>query len=79
MNICGNGICVCDNYEYPDSCCEQSQVYLNYVPPEFRVYYMDYEIWPGHAIQISIDSREEMRSGVQYFYDPDMTKPVKDV
>lgn len=45
--------------------------------PSFRVYYLDQEIWPGHSVIISIDDPAEIKPGVDYYYDPDMTRRVR--
>ena len=74
MNICGGGICVCDNYEYPHSqCSEASKPIVAYLPP-WRRYYFDRLL----GVVISIDDPEEMRPDVPYYKDPDLQQPHAD-
>ena len=71
MNICGNGICVCDNYERGESGCSDSGLsFVSELPAE-RFYYSG-TVHNVSGVVFSIDNRSEMRSGVKYYKDPDL-------
>lgn len=76
MNICGNEICVCDNYDYGDAGCED--MYRD-VLGEARTADADliarYYFWSTeHGVVLSVDHRmgkDERLPGVDYYLTPD--------
>lgn len=74
MNICGNGICVCDNYEWPDTQCSEASrdVAGALLVPAERFYYWSQK----HGIVMSIDGRNQMRKNVRYYLDPYLKEPA---
>lgn len=75
MNICGNGICVCDNYEYGESgCSDMNRDIIGEAmaaQKDWR-YYFDTE----YGVVLSVEPHE-MIAWIDYYYDPDLTKRVE--
>ena len=78
MNVCTPGNCICDAAEWPgDTNCMGEVVGVDPFnvasgPPAYRRYYFDEAI----GVTFSIDTPQLVRPGVQYYYDPELTKPV---
>lgn len=66
MNICGDGVCVCDNYVYGEDGCSDSRKPFVSQTPAWRRYYMDEDL----RIVFSINSPDEVKPGVWYYMDP---------
>jgi hypothetical protein len=74
MNICGNGICVCDNYEYPETACAESRQVMISNPGDFNPrYYWDH----SRNVVLSV-LPSEMESGTRYYIDPDLVTEAPD-
>lgn len=74
MNICGNGICVCEGGSDvigEDSSCDDSRKTWPSEPPKDWRYYFDEKL----GVVISVEP-DEMASGVKYYFDPELTNLV---
>jgi hypothetical protein len=71
MNICGNGICVCDNYERGEDGCSQSGQSLWGELPAERFYYSGL-VHNVPGVVFSIDDQSDMLPGVKYYKDPNL-------
>jgi hypothetical protein len=69
MNICGGGICVCDNYDYGDEGCEQ--MYQPFPTPDRNNYDPRYYFDRDKGVCLSVNHPSEMQPGVDYFLTPD--------
>lgn len=67
MNICGNGVCVCYDYEYPDSGCEAMHLTAQPDPDYDPRYYWSTE----RGVVLSVNNPREMVLGINYYLSPD--------
>lgn len=72
MNICGNGICVCDNYEYPETACADSKRdILGGLKNGLKNWNPRYYFDQTYGVVLSVQA-DEMVPGVEYYMDPDL-------
>lgn len=71
MNVCGPGYCCCDAAEWEGDtyCAAYYGTVEPYVAPDYR-YYFDQE----YGVVLSVEPHE-MKPGVRYFRDPELTAP----
>lgn len=79
MNICGNGICVCqggsDVIGEDSSCADSRRDIIGETKAFLANWNPRYYFDSAYGVVLSVQPNE-MISGVRYYYDPDLTNPI---